>query len=45
MSQAVQEPEGGIDNTLAAAFAQVRQQVAAAEAATNAAEEEGEDQG
>ena len=24
MSQAVQEPEGGIDNTLAAAFAQVR---------------------
>jgi small subunit ribosomal protein S1 len=33
-SQAVQEPEGGIDNTLAAAFAQVRQQVAAAEAAT-----------
>ena len=27
-SQAVQEPEGGIDNTLAAAFAQVRQQVA-----------------
>ena len=34
MSQAVQEPEGGIDNTLAAAFAQVRQQVAAAEAAS-----------
>jgi small subunit ribosomal protein S1 len=34
LSQAVQEPEGGIDNTLAAAFAQVRQQVAAAEAAT-----------
>src|SRR5258706_7261638 len=32
MSDAVQEPEGGIDNTLAAAFAQVRQQVAAAEA-------------
>jgi len=31
-SQAVQEPEGGIDNTLAAAFAQVRQQVAASEA-------------
>ena len=27
-SQAVQEPEGGIDNTLAAAFAQVRQQIA-----------------
>jgi small subunit ribosomal protein S1 len=30
-SQAIQEPEGGIDNTLAAAFAQVRQQMAAAE--------------
>ena len=29
MSDAVQEPEGGIDNTLAAAFAQVRQQMAA----------------
>ena len=28
-SQAVQEPEGGIDNTLAAAFAQVRQQIEA----------------
>ena len=40
-SQAVQEPEGGIDNTLAAAFAQVRQQVAAAEAATTGDEEEG----
>ena len=26
MSDAVQEPEGGIDNTLAAAFAQVREQ-------------------
>jgi small subunit ribosomal protein S1 len=38
-SQAVQEPEGGIDNTLAAAFAQVREQVAAAEAATPADEE------
>ncbi len=36
-SQAIQEPEGGIDNTLAAAFAQVRRQVAAAEA-----EQEGE---
>jgi small subunit ribosomal protein S1 len=42
MSQAVQEPEGGIDNTLAAAFAQVRQQMAesastpAAEATTEA---------
>ena len=31
MSDAIQEPEGGIDNTLAAAFAQVRQQLAAAE--------------
>ena len=31
MSDAVQEPEGGIDNTLASAFAQVRQQMAAAE--------------
>ena len=31
MSDAVQEPEGGIDNTLAAAFAQVREQLAAAE--------------
>jgi len=33
MSQAVQEPEGGIDNTLAAAFAQVRQQMEQTEAA------------
>jgi small subunit ribosomal protein S1 len=33
MSDAVQEPEGGIDNTLAAAFAQVREQVAASEQA------------
>ncbi len=32
-SQAVQEPEGGIDNTLAAAFAQVRQQMAESERA------------
>jgi small subunit ribosomal protein S1 len=32
-SQAVQEPEGGIDNTLAAAFAQVREQMAQQEAA------------
>ena len=32
-SQAVQEPEGGIDNTLAAAFAQVRQQIEQTEAA------------
>ena len=30
-SDAVQEPEGGIDNTLASAFAQVRQQLAEAE--------------
>ena len=33
VGDAVQEPEGGIDTTLAAAFAQVREQVAAAEAA------------
>ncbi len=32
-AQAVQEPDEGIDNTLAAAFAQVRQQVAESEAA------------
>ncbi len=32
-TQAVQEPEGGIDNTLAAAFAQVRQQIEQTEAA------------
>ncbi len=44
-SQAVQEPEGGIDNTLAAAFAQVREQVAAAEAATPSDEEGDEEQG
>ncbi len=31
MSDAVQEPEGGIDNTLASAFAQVREQLAASE--------------
>jgi len=31
MSDAIQEPEGGIDNTLASAFAQVREQLAAAE--------------
>ena len=37
-SQAVQEPEGGIDNTLAAAFAQVRAQVAQQESARAAAE-------
>ncbi len=39
LSQAIQEPEGGIDNTLAAAFAQVRQQMAAAEAASAPADE------
>jgi small subunit ribosomal protein S1 len=33
-SDAVQEPEGGIDNTLASAFAQVRQQLAEAEEST-----------
>jgi small subunit ribosomal protein S1 len=33
ISDAVQEPEGGIDNTLAAAFAQVRDQLAASEEA------------
>jgi small subunit ribosomal protein S1 len=37
-SDAVQEPEGGIDNTLAAAFAQVRDQLAASEEAREAAE-------
>ena len=31
MADAVQEPEGGIDNTLASAFAQVRQALAASE--------------
>ena len=38
MADAVQEPEGGIDNTLAAAFAQVREQFAASEEARVAAE-------
>jgi small subunit ribosomal protein S1 len=38
MSDAVQEPEGGIDNTLAAAFAQVRDQLAASEEARAEAE-------
>ena len=33
MADAVQEPEGGIDNTLASAFAQVRQALVASEAA------------
>ena len=40
LSDAVQEPEGGIDNTLAAAFAQVREQVAASEKAAEADEPE-----
>jgi small subunit ribosomal protein S1 len=39
---AVQEPEGGIDNTLASAFAQVRQQLADAEEPAPAAEVEAE---
>ena len=38
LSDAVQEPEGGIDNTLASAFAQVRQQLAEAEGAEVGAE-------
>jgi small subunit ribosomal protein S1 len=38
MSDAIQEPEGGIDNTLASAFAQVRQQLAEAEDAATATE-------
>jgi small subunit ribosomal protein S1 len=39
-SQAVQEPEGGIDNTLAAAFAQVRQQMEETEAARRTPDED-----
>ena len=39
MADAVQEPEGGIDNTLASAFAQVRQQMAANEAAARGDDE------
>jgi small subunit ribosomal protein S1 len=39
-SDALQEPEGGIDNTLAAAFAQVREQMVATEQARAAAEAE-----
>jgi small subunit ribosomal protein S1 len=39
-SQAVQEPEGGIDNTLAAAFAQVRQQMEQTEAARRSGDDE-----
>jgi small subunit ribosomal protein S1 len=38
LSDAVQEPEGGIDNTLAAAFAQVRDQLAASESAAAGSE-------
>jgi len=38
-SQAIQEPEGGIDNTLASAFAQVRQQIAQQDAAESGAAE------
>jgi len=38
-SQAVQEPEGGIDNTLAAAFAQVRLQMAEQESARSSSDE------
>ncbi len=38
LSDAVQEPEGGIDNTLAAAFAQVREQVAASEKAAGSSD-------
>ena len=41
MADAVQEPEGGIDNTLAAAFAQVRQQVAESERETAGDEGDG----
>ncbi|MEP7361254.1 MAG: 30S ribosomal protein S1 [Chloroflexota bacterium] len=40
MSKAVQEPEGGIDNTLAAAFAQVKQQMEQTEAAREASDTE-----
>jgi small subunit ribosomal protein S1 len=42
LSDAVQEPEGGIDNTLAAAFAQVREQVAASEEAAAGSSEPAE---
>lgn len=38
MADAIQEPEGGIDNTLAAAFAQVRQQLVESEGRAAAAE-------
>jgi small subunit ribosomal protein S1 len=39
MADAVQEPEGGIDNTLAAAFAQVREQLAASEEGRTSADD------
>ena len=39
MADAVQEPEGGIDNTLASAFAQIRAQVAESEAKASGEEE------
>ncbi|MFI5259234.1 MAG: 30S ribosomal protein S1 [Candidatus Limnocylindrales bacterium] len=39
MADAVQEPEGGIDNTLASAFAQIRAQVAESEAMAGSDEE------
>ena len=39
-SDAVQEPEGGIDNTLAAAFAQVRDQLAASEEARTSSDDD-----
>jgi small subunit ribosomal protein S1 len=42
MSDAVQEPEGGIDNTLASAFAQVRQQLAEAEGSPQPGDTEAE---
>jgi len=44
-SDAVQESEGGIDNTLAAAFAQVREQMAATEQARAAAGVESDETG
>src|SRR5512143_938701 len=44
-SDAVQESEGGIDNTLAAAFAQVREQMAATEQARAEAESAATDDG
>jgi small subunit ribosomal protein S1 len=39
MADAVQEPEGGIDNTLASAFAQIRAQVAESEAKASGEDE------